>query len=87
MIVLYVFNAAFNSILAISWYWVLLVEESGVPWDMISYWKSSEYLERNLELLLLDYTTEQESTALNEIAQRTVLKQRQYMSSLSYEFR
>jgi hypothetical protein len=86
MIVLYVFNAAFNSILAISWYWVLLVEESGVPWDMISYWKS-EYLERNLELLLLDYTTEQESTALNEIAQRTVLKQRQYMSSLSYEFR
>jgi len=31
MIVLYVFNATFNNILAISWYSVLLVEESGAP--------------------------------------------------------
>ena len=57
MIVLYVFNATFNNILTISWCSVLLVEESGAPWKITSSWKP-EYLKSNLELILLQDTTE-----------------------------
>jgi len=55
-----VFNATFNNILAISWYSDLLVEESGIPRKITSSWKP-EYLESNLELILLEDTTEKTS--------------------------
>ena len=39
-----VFNATFNNFSVISWWWVLLVEETGVPrenhWAVASHWQS-----------------------------------------------